>query len=87
VAELALALAAQRRPRPRDAVAVSPRDETTEQAQWEFRPVSDVLKTTPIRFVEMKRFPSLSFSFHAKTQCDTSFNVHGTPHETLLKLT
>jgi hypothetical protein len=67
VAELVLALAAQRRPRPHDAAAVSPRDETTEQAQWEFRAVFDVLETTPIRFVGMKRFSSLSSSFHAKT--------------------
>ena len=40
-------------------------DETRKASQWEFHAVSHVMEMPPIRFVGMKCFPSLSFSFHA----------------------
>jgi hypothetical protein len=43
------------------------RDETYKRSQCRFHAVSDVLEMTPIRVVGMKRFASLSSSFHAKT--------------------
>jgi hypothetical protein len=42
-------------------------DETDEAPQCGCRAISHDLETASIRFVGMKRFPSLSFSFHAKT--------------------
>ena len=67
------------RSRPRPASVLSPcpiesleeeekiTDETKEASQRRFHSVSDALETTLKRFVGMKRFPSLSYQFHAKS--------------------
>jgi hypothetical protein len=68
LAAVADCLAAAERATDLTTAAGRSRDETKEAPQWRFHGVSEVLETVRIRFVAMKRIPSLSpFSFVQNT--------------------